>query len=486
MKVPIGDCGILPTFLSFFQMSKPRKFMNIDMAVEFLETMEDEIPTNCQHETVNIIELPPKTVDEMSDAEEFDDEEIGETQIVDVPGNVEVYVGTDDESEDVCEDQASLRKSKHAKIVLKEIPKWKKSAPKPTVPTIDNYNNKPVMEELIPEFIDKNPFELFMLIMSGIFEIIQHQSQIYAAQKNDPSFHCTIEDYMVFVGILLLSGHRPYPRQELYWSLHPNFDCPIIREAMSKNRFMALKKYFHLNNNLEIPENCKDRCFKIRPLIEKMNKNFLQFGYFSDKYSVDEKIVGYYGRHPIKQFVRGKPVRFGFKEWALCSTSGYTYKFFVYQGANAQPRPKDVLLGTEVVLNLLEKVPSGVSVFFDNFFTNMDLMKSLTELGIKASGTVRLNRLPGNPFGAKKDLMKKEKGFLKTALDAISGLFACTWKDNSIVNVLSNVDGVNPMKLANRRGQPVQVPKCITEYNAGMLGVDLADWKTQKYRVGIE
>ena len=110
---------------------------------------------------------------------------------------------------------------------------------------------------------------------------------------------------MVFVGILLFSGHRPYPRQELYWSLHPNFDCPIIREAMSKNRFMALKKYFHLNNNLEIPENCMDRCFKIRPLIEKMNKNFLQFGYYSDKYSVDEKILGYYGRHPIKQFIRG-------------------------------------------------------------------------------------------------------------------------------------------------------------------------------------
>ena len=96
---------------TFFQMSKPRKFMNIDRAVEFLKTMEDEIPTNCQHETVDIIDFPPETVDEMSDAEEFDDEEIGETQIVDVPGNVEVYVGTDEESEDVCEDQALIRKS---------------------------------------------------------------------------------------------------------------------------------------------------------------------------------------------------------------------------------------------------------------------------------------------------------------------------------------------------------------------------------------
>ena len=169
-------------------MSKRKKFVNIDEAVEFLETMKDEIPTNFQHESVYIIELPPETVNEMSDGEEFDDEKIDETQIVNVLGNVEDYVGTDDESEDVCEDQTSIKKSKRAKLVVKEIPKWKKSAPKPTVPTIDNCNNKPVVEELIREFIYKNPFELFMLIMSGIIEIIQHQSQIYAAQKNDPIF----------------------------------------------------------------------------------------------------------------------------------------------------------------------------------------------------------------------------------------------------------------------------------------------------------
>ena len=38
MKVPIGNCGILPKFLPFFQMSKSRKFMNIDRAVEFLKS----------------------------------------------------------------------------------------------------------------------------------------------------------------------------------------------------------------------------------------------------------------------------------------------------------------------------------------------------------------------------------------------------------------------------------------------------------------
>ena len=96
--------------------------------MEFLETLEDEIRTNCQHKSVDIIELPPETVDEMTDAEEFHDEQIRETQISDVPGNVEVSAGADDEIEDVCEDPESIRNSKCAKIVPKEIPKWKKSA----------------------------------------------------------------------------------------------------------------------------------------------------------------------------------------------------------------------------------------------------------------------------------------------------------------------------------------------------------------------
>ncbi len=196
--------------------------------------------------------------------------------------------------------------------------------------------------------------------------------------------------------------------------------------------------------------------------------------------------MGYFGRYPIKQFIRGKPIRFGFKEWALCSATGYTYKFSVYQGAKTQAsRPRGMLLGSEVVLDLLDGIPKGVSVHFDNFFTNMPLLQQLTDKEVVATGTIRLSRVPDNPFGSKKELMKKPKGFCQSATDKKSGLFICTWNDNSIVSVLSNKYGTEPLKQANRRGKPVQVPYCVTQYNAGMLGVDLADWKTQKYRITI-
>ena len=42
-------------------------------------------------------------------------------------------------------------------------------------------------------------------------------------------------------------------------------------------------------------------------------------------------MIQYFGRHPMKQYVRDKPIRFGFNEWTICSINGYIYEFNVYQ-----------------------------------------------------------------------------------------------------------------------------------------------------------
>ena len=43
-------------------------------------------------------------------------------------------------------------------------------------------------------------------------------------------------------------------------------------------------------------------------------------------------MIPYYGKHYAKQFIRGKPIRFGFKNWALCTSSGYMMAFDIYVG----------------------------------------------------------------------------------------------------------------------------------------------------------
>ena len=88
---------------------------------------------------------------------------------------------------------------------------------------------------------------------------------------------------------------------------------------MSRNKFREILSNLHLADNTQITD---DRHYKVRVLFEKLNFNFKQYGSFAN-HSVDESIIPYYGKHGTKQFIRGKPIRFGFKLWCITSSEGY-------------------------------------------------------------------------------------------------------------------------------------------------------------------
>ena len=48
---------------------------------------------------------------------------------------------------------------------------------------------------------------------------------------------------------------------------------------------------------------------------------------------IDESMIPYFGGHGTKQFIRGKPIRFGYKMWALTTPSGYLSQIEPYQDA---------------------------------------------------------------------------------------------------------------------------------------------------------
>jgi Transposase IS4 len=55
-------------------------------------------------------------------------------------------------------------------------------------------------------------------------------------------------------------------------------------------------------------------CFiQVRPIIDNLNKASSKWHGGAEKFSVDEVMVPYYGRHGSKQYIHGKPVRYGFK-----------------------------------------------------------------------------------------------------------------------------------------------------------------------------
>ena len=179
---------------------------------------------------------------------------------------------------------------------------------------------------------------------------------------------------------------------------------------MPRNKFTKIKSYFHVCDNNDLDP--RDKWAKLRPLINAVNSKLIQLGVFSKHLSIDEQMVPYFGRHSCKMFIRGKPIRFGFKNWVLAADDGYPFKVVPYQGK--EQGAVSGLLGPRVVNSLLEVVehPAKHEVYFDNFFTSIPLLLDLRKHGMKATGTVRNNRTgncPLTPAGVKL-MQKKERG----------------------------------------------------------------------------
>lgn len=139
------------------------------------------------------------------------------------------------------------------------------------------------------------------------------------------------------------------------------------------------------------------------------NERFQQHGIFHRNLSVDESMVKYFGHHPCKQFMRGKPIRFGYKNWTMCSDDGYCYAFDTYCGRSASSDNNSP--GSLVVLSLLEATSdcSNHIFFLDNFFTSHSLLVALCDNRFWATGTLRENQQMKCPLPSKKCKKKKTK-----------------------------------------------------------------------------
>ena len=69
--------------------------------------------------------------------------------------------------------------------------------------------------------------------------------------------------------------------------------------------------------------------------------------------SIDERMVTFKGRIGMKQYIKDKPTKWGFKLWILASSdSGYTYKFQAYTGKRLTQTNNG--LGYDVAMDLMD------------------------------------------------------------------------------------------------------------------------------------
>ena len=84
-------------------------------------------------------------------------------------------------------------------------------------------------------------------------------------------------------------------------------------------------------------------------------------------------MIPYFGRHGSKQFLRGKPIRFGYKIWCLCDRLGYLIQLGV---------------GASVVQDLVSELPPDVpfKIYGDRFFSSVKLAEILKSKEVVTPG----------------------------------------------------------------------------------------------------
>jgi DNA excision repair protein ERCC-6 len=444
---------------------------------------------------IDVVIHPPD--DEDSD-EESGDEDVPETQhlpkkVLNATVDVEVEMSTDDE-----EGETPMKKRK----VMKWSEGWINETP-PSAKAVkvrinceylNNFSYFPfwfllqTTNEVQPNV---EAIEFFRLFFDDeVFKFIQKETAAYSGEV------VHMAELEAVFGVLLASGVNQVPRRRDYWSNNSTLRNPAIADAIGVRRFEEIFPKLHFMPLKVKPG--EDKFVKVRALLDLLNKRFMSKGTSSCSFSVDESMVPYFGRHGCKQFIKGKPVRFGFKMWVCASPTGYVFHLQPYPGIAEKGIPgKDLGASSNVVYyfaNLLhQEYPGEVATFTcDNYFTSLHLLAALKQdFNYSATGTIRKNRVPSCPSRVAAELEKKPRGEYLSWVNDDSSVNFVSWRDNRVVCLASSACGVHPVKQVKRfsrtdkRHINIQCPEVVRHYNANMGGVDMADANIARCRTSI-
>ena len=267
------------------------------------------------------------------------------------------------------------------------------------------------------------------------------------------------------------------------WASIGIFNNPWFRSVLLRKRFRQISKYFHCVNNENTPsrDDPDYKLFKIKPLIDHLNSTFSKYYTPSQNLAIDEQMIGTKSRISFIPYIPKKKKKIGLKVWVLAeSLTGYVLQFQIYTG-----KVKNVVerLGYRVVFDLIKDyLHKGYRIFFDNFYTSVQLVEDLEKQDKFSCGTVRAdrNKLPSDFSSVK--LAKGEAKFWKSG-----NITAVTWQDKRQVHLLSSFHSNDMVEIPPRRGEDqsicIQKPKMIDEYNKFMNGVDKCDQLLHYYNI---
>ena len=120
-------------------------------------------------------------------------------------------------------------------------------------------------------------------------------------------------------------------------------------------------------------------------------------------------MVPFKGHINVLQYMKDKPSKWGIKIFLLCGESGLLYNFIIYQGSTTEIKREYNAFGipAATVMTLLRRVASkGHYIYFDNWFSNYQLLQWLKERDLYAGCTICSDRFGKLPKRKKSEVKK--------------------------------------------------------------------------------
>jgi hypothetical protein len=240
--------------------------------------------------------------------------------------------------------------------------------------------------------------------------------------------------------------------------------------------------------------------------VNKVNKKMCSPGSIN---AIDEQMARYHGRSIHTYRMRGKPIKEGYKIWAIaCSATGFCHNFLY---ASRQKDKFDNTSGKRINNHSVKGVPDTVSVVtqlakdtldlrsktpnaivMDNYFTWPKVMLALREIGVGAFGTARARK------GWPPSQMKKVESEMFNTCHYLTDTYGARvfkWRDNGSVYFVSTVHASletvekgrkRPRSTLNTAAhikevwgedyvKSLEIPTFIDDYNQFMGAVDRSD-----------
>uniref|UniRef100_A0A3Q0RWA5 PiggyBac transposable element-derived protein domain-containing protein n=1 Tax=Amphilophus citrinellus TaxID=61819 RepID=A0A3Q0RWA5_AMPCI len=299
-------------------------------------------------------------------------------------------------------------------------------------------------------------FQLFFTaeMLQTLLDNSNEHGRAHCSRPSRPWTDITMQDMLGFLSVLVMSGRK--------WLGILN---ALHLSSAAEDSVNEAKR--------ETPE--FDRLGKIKPLYMEMRDACRRNYHPHQHIGIDERMVASKARVIFKQYMKDKPVRWGFTLFVLAdSRNGYTWDFFVYEGKTDHTSGKG--LSYDAVTKLTNT--SGYKLFMDNFYTSPTPFQDLMQQSIWACGTIRKNRL-GYPKTTDNALAPRApRGTIRWLR---TNVFLCSTihtahSSNTITRKVKDSSGRWTQK-------DIPIPLAIKEYNQCMEGVDVSDALIGYYQV---